>query len=368
VYVRYLSTTLQSITVPNNSITYAKLDSNLQADIQGRNRIINGSMVVDQRNAGASVTPATTYQYTLDRWEFTVTQSSKLTTQRNAGSVTPPVGFSNYLGVTSSSSYSINSTDRFNISQYIEGFNVADLNWGSANAKSVTLSFWVYSSLTGTFGGSVVAQSGSPQYYPFSYTIPTANTWTQIIVTVTGNTSVAINTTTSAGIILQFGLGVGSTYSGTAGAWSSTEYRSATGATSVVGTSGATFYITGVQLEEGTTATSFEREIYSETFAKCQRYFQKIPLSFGSPIDPTLLVVGYQYPVVMRAAPTAALLTTTPYAEVPYVAGFTASGATLQSHTYVGACDIKVAGFSGLTNYRSPMWLDNNQASLSAEL
>jgi hypothetical protein len=287
-----------------------------------KNRIINGAMVIDQRNAGASVTPATTYQYTLDRWEFTVTQSSKLTTQQNAGSVTPPVGFTKYLGVTSSSAYSVNSTDRFNISQYIEGYNVADLAWGTANAKTITISAWVYSSLTGTFGGSVIAQSGSPQYYPFSYTISSANTWTQISVTVPGNTSVAINTTTSAGVILQFGLGVGSTYSGTAGSWSSTEYRSATGATSVVGTNGATFYITGVQLEVGSSATGFEYVNYQTSLSNCMRYFQVVADSSGvvsGQIAAGMCYAGneFVYPIrltqTMRSAPTMTLTGTLRY-------------------------------------------------------
>jgi hypothetical protein len=130
-----------------------------------RNRIINGAMVIDQRNAGASVTP-TDGQYTLDRWTFGVAQASKLTVQQNAGSVTPPVGFTNYLGVTSSSAYSVLTGDYFIARQNIEGFNTADLNWGTANASSVTLSFWVRSSLTGTFGGAIQNSAGN-RAYPF---------------------------------------------------------------------------------------------------------------------------------------------------------------------------------------------------------
>lgn len=134
-----------------------------------KNRLINGNMVIDQRNAGASVTPSATATnvYTLDRWAYFQSVASKFAVQQNAGSVTPPVGFSNYLGLTSQSAYSVGSSDYFGVMQTIEGFNTADLNWGTANAKTVTLSFQVYSSLTGTFGGAIqnAAQSRS---YPFT--------------------------------------------------------------------------------------------------------------------------------------------------------------------------------------------------------
>jgi hypothetical protein len=237
-----------------------------------KNRIINGAMVIDQRNAGASVTP-TDGQYTLDRWVADASQSSKYSVQQNAGSVTPPVGFTNYLGVTSLSAYSIGSTDYNAIEQKIEGYNIADLGWGTANAKTVTLSFQVYSSLTGTFGG-VVKNSAGNYCYPFTYTISSANTWTAISITITGATSGTWLTTNGSGLRLQIGLGVGSTYSGTAGSWSTNSYISATGATSVVGTSGATFYITGVQLEVGSIATGYEYRQYGTELSLCQRYYE----------------------------------------------------------------------------------------------
>ena len=241
-----------------------------------KNRIINGAMVIDQRNAGASVntTSASAAVYTLDRWYYFASQTSKFTIQQNAGSVTPPVGFTNYLGVTSSSAYSIGSGELFSISQSIEGFNIADLGWGTASAKTVTLSFWVRSSLTGTFGGSITNGSQN-RSYPFSYTISSANTWEQKSVTVVGDTSGTWITNNGIGMTVWLGLGVGSTISGTAGSWSGSTYYSATGATSVVGTNGATFYITGVQLEVGSSATGFEYRMYSTELVNCQRYFEK---------------------------------------------------------------------------------------------
>ena len=242
-----------------------------------KNRIINGAMVIDQRDAGASVTPVN-QQYTLDRWLSIVGAASKFSIQQNAGSVTPPAGFTNYLGATSLSAYSVAAGDVFGQETRIEGYNTADLAWGTANAKSITISFWVYSSLTGSFGG-VVRNNANTRSYPFLFTVSSANTWTLISVTVPGDTSGTWLTNNLSGVKVTFNLGTGSTYSGTAGAWASAEYYSATGATSVVGTSGATFYITGVQLEAGSTATSFDYRPYGTELVLCQRYYQAINFS-----------------------------------------------------------------------------------------
>jgi len=239
-----------------------------------KNRIINGAMVIDQRNAGASVT-LTTSAYTLDRWYSYTTQSSKFSIQQNAGSVTPPVGFTNYIGATSLSAYSITSGDYFSIMQRIEGYNVADLGWGSANAKTVTLSFQVYSSLTGTFGGSLRNSAGN-RSYPFTYTVSSANTWTSISVTIAGDTSGTWLTTNGIGVDVLFSLGTGSTYLGTAGSWAGANYLGATGQVNMVATNGATFYLTGVQLEKGSTATSFDYRPYGTELQLCERYCQRI--------------------------------------------------------------------------------------------
>ena len=265
------------ITSPNETVT-GQFSSG--STFAYKNRIINGGMVIDQRNAGASVTPVNA-QYSVDRWAWNLTQASKFTTQQNAGSVTPPVGFSNYLGVTSSSAYSVLTGDYFYFTQKIEGFNTADLAWGTANASTVTVSFWVRSSLTGTFGGGICNDAGN-RSYPFSYSIPVANTWTQISVTIAGDiTGTWIGATNGNGLNLRLSLGVGATYSGTAGAWVAGNIISATGAVSVVGTSGATFYITGVQLEKGSVATSFDQRAYGTELALCQRYYEST-FSIGS--------------------------------------------------------------------------------------
>jgi len=296
-----------------NGITTPMYNGSITANavtpsVNMKNRIINGAMVIDQRNAGASVTP-TNGQYTLDRWQANLSQSSKYSVQQDAGAVTPPVGFNDYLGVTSLSAYSVISSDFFDIAQSIEGFNsIADLNWGTANAKTVTLSFWVRSSLTGTFGGAL-QNEGFNRSYPFTYTISAANTWEQKSVTIAGDTSGTWNATNGVGIRVRFGLGVGSTYSGTAGAWAGSAFASATGATSVVGTNGATFYITGVQLEVGSTATSFDYRPYTTELQLAQRYYYRITstshqLGIGWNTSTTAASSLTTFPVTMRAAPS----------------------------------------------------------------
>jgi hypothetical protein len=268
-------------------------------------------MVIDQRNAGAEVNPAVNGAYYLDRWAVQSTQTSKFKIGQNAGSVTPPVGYSKYLGCTSLSAYSVTSTDVFTVQQRIEGLNVADLAWGTASAATVTISFWVYSSLTGTFGGAL-RNSDNTRTYPFSYTISAANTWELKSVTIVGDISGTWLTTNGTGIVLNFSLGTGSTYSGTAGSWSGTDYRSVTGATSVIGTSGATFYLTSVQLEKGTTATSFDVRDYGRELMMCQRYYYRQYSSatgsrfgMGQVLGTTTALVNSPFPVTMRTSPTA---------------------------------------------------------------
>jgi hypothetical protein len=275
-----------------------------------KNRIINGAMVIDQRNAGASVSfAASSSGYTVDRMQFSNITDGSWTAQR---STTTATGFTNSLLCTvTAADASLAATQFATIVQYIEGFNIGDLGWGTASAQTVTLSFWVRSSLTGTFGGSIV-NSGQDRSYPFTYTINSANTFEQKTVTIAGDTSGTWLTNNGIGIRVYFGLGVGSTYSGTAGAWGATLYISATGATSVVGTNGATFYITGVQLEKGSTATSFDYRPYGTELALCQRYYYKTiatgadsPFGMGSVTTATIADIIVPFPINMRTAPTA---------------------------------------------------------------
>jgi hypothetical protein len=271
-----------------------------------KNRIINGAMTIDQRNAGASVatTVVASSTYTLDRWAYIVAQSSKFTVQQNAGSVTPPVGFTNYLGITSTSAYARLSSDYFAITQAIEGFNGSDLGWGTANASTVTLSFWVRSSLTGTFSGGF-RNATVDRSYVFSYSINAANTWEYKTITIVGDTSGTWATNSGVGIRVQFDLGSGSTFQTTAGVWTAGNFTCVTGTTSVVGTSGATFYVTGVQLERGSVATPFEFRSIGTELGLCQRYYETGQYRFrGQDIGSAILIWNVNYKITKRATAT----------------------------------------------------------------
>jgi hypothetical protein len=345
----------------SNGVTFndASLQGAAASPYVLKNRIINGDMRIDQRNAGASVTQDTSgTQFSLDRWLIYGTQASKFTAQQNAGSVTPPSGFTNYLGITSASAYSVLSSDIFIFAQSIEGLNIADLAWGTANARTVTLSFWVRSSLTGTFGGSL-RNSAFNRSYPFSYTISAANTWEQKTITIAGDTSGTWLTTNGTGINLGFGLGVGSTYSGTAGSWSGSNFLSATGATSVVGTNGATFYITGVQLEQNTSATPFERRLYGQELANCYRYYQQ--LNFGGAIGANGMgLVTTKYAAADSAIANAQLLA--PMRATPT---FTKQVSTARFVSSGGVANLTavVAGTFGLNG---PIWVVGTNNAIPA--
>jgi hypothetical protein len=318
-----------------------------------KNRIINGAMVIDQYNAGASITPVQS-QFVVDRFKMLLSQSGKFTSQQNAGSVTPPTGFKNYIGLTvgASANVTVGTSDYFALWQKIEGYNIADLGWGASGASSVTLSFWVRSSVTGTFGGAL--QNGDQnRFYPFTYTINAANTWEQKSVTIAGDTSGTWLTTNGVGVNVTFSLGSGSTYSGTAGAWAGTNYTSATGATSVVGTSGATFYITGVQLEKGSTATSFDYRPYGTELALCQRYCNVLrPNASSSGIcsgfwyTTTVTLNSFVYPVQMRSAPTLSYSALSDFYAVNTTGGNNVSAFSI-SNAGVSNCRLDVTSSGG---------------------
>ena len=274
----------------------------------GKNRLINGDMRIDARNAGAAVTADGSYA--VDRFYSGNSTDGAFSAQQDSSA---PAGFANSLKVTTTTADgTLTTTQALQLRQGIEGTNIADLGWGSANAKTVTLSFWVRSSLTGSFGGSL-RNSGATRSYPFSYTISVADTWEYKTVTILGDTSGTWLTTNGLGIQVIFGLGVGPDRSGTAGAWTGSNVLAPTGATSVIGTLNATWYITGVQLEAGSVATSFERRMYGQELALCQRYYTRLGGNTGNGYQGFCTAAGYgtsnargviHLPVSMRTAPT----------------------------------------------------------------
>ena len=319
-----------------------------------KNRIINGAMVIDQRNAGASYTQVNGV-FNLDRWNGNTYDGGAAVNKYSViQSSTAPTGFSKSLLVTSLATTASAASNIFNIEQRIEGFNFADFMYGTANAQTLTLSFWVRSSLTGTFGGAL-KNSARDRAYPFTYTISTANTFEYKTVTIIGDTSGTwIGATNGIGLWITFGLGVGSTYSGTAGAWGAGDLFSATGATSVVGTNGATWYITGVQLEKGSTATSFDYRPFGTELQLCQRYYSYLNRGLvGGADSATTIALGGICVVPMRASPTIALMQTTPQ----FISGGTTfsgtASAITDSNINFDSYHLRLSGFTGLTTGRA---------------
>ena len=243
------------------------------SNMAGRNRIINGDMRIDQRNAGASVTVNTWSAYPVDRFFGSFRPSTGTATAQQVSDA--PSNFVYSLKLTQASVTIQAAADYYGIIQRIEGYNVADMNFGSANAKTFTLSFWVKSSVTGTYGLAFQNINATRRSYVTTYTINSANTWEQKTITVAGDQSGTWEVTNSSGLVIQWDLGSGSDYqTSTLNAWQTSNVIQASGATRWIDTNGATFYITGVQLEAGSVATPFEHRQYGQELYLCKRYFE----------------------------------------------------------------------------------------------
>lgn len=268
-----------------------------------KNRLLNGSMMIDQRNAGASqsITSGTS-PYTLDRFVAYNNGTNTFTTQQSS---TAPSGFSNSLVITNGTATSNTASMYQLLGQRIEAYNFNDFAWGTASAKALTVSFWVYTSQTGTYS-FVLRNGANTRFYPQSFSVASANTWTQITQTVAGDTSGTWAGTNGTGLEILFCLSCGSAYVGTSGAWSGTQALGVTGQTQFNATGSATFYITGVQLEKGSTATSFDYRPYGTELALCQRYYETlfgyVPITTGTEVGGVIY-----YKVDKRASGTVTL-------------------------------------------------------------
>jgi hypothetical protein len=273
-----------------------------------KNRIINGAMVIAQRATSSS--PTGGGYFTVDRWRLGQNSgyASSLTPTISQSS-TAPTGFINSFLYTNGTGSAPTSAQLISIDQYIEGLNCTDLAFGSASVATITISFWVRASITGTYAVALT-NSAIDRSYVTTYTILSANTWEQKSVTIAGDQSGTWLTTNGTGILVRFPLGAGSTFQTTAGAWQAGNYYTTSACTNLTATTGATFYITGVQLEKGSTATSFDYRPYGLEFKLAQRYFQTLPFGSGffsmggaiatNNVRGTLLKLD----TVMRAAPT----------------------------------------------------------------
>ena len=275
----------------------------------GANKIINGDMVIDQRNAGASVTLTNTSGFATDRFS---NGSSGLTTQTFAcQQVTSTLADSikSLKGTIGGTGAAPAAAAYVYLSQKIEGLNCTDLLWGTASAKTITVSFRAKYSVTGTYGIAFRNSSGDRSYIA-SFAL-TANTDTLVTATIPGDTTGTWLTTNGVGLMFSLDLGVGTTYSATAGSWQAGNFLGFTGGTKLCATTGATAEITNVKVEVGSIATPFVPDDYEVSFAKCQRYYQYLNSSTGAysiigVVGQTNNIFTVWFPVVMRTSPTAA--------------------------------------------------------------
>ena len=295
------SASSDAISLANDGTCTANITNNLS----NRNLIINGSQIIDQRNSGSNVTAHLAYP--TDRFRIIKDTSSGSFTA--ARSTDAPSGFKNSLLFTTGTAYTPSSSENNFIKYVIEGNDSAQLEFGNSGAKTITLSFYVKSSLTGNFAASIV-NGASDRSFPFSYSISSADTWTRITKTITGDTTGTWATDTGAGMQVTWALGVGSNYEGTADSWQGSAEYAVSGHVKVTSTASATFAITGVQLEVSDYATSFEHRSFRDELAKCQRYYFKLTgddndfLLSGFTYSASLYYFIVDFPQVMRAFPS----------------------------------------------------------------
>ena len=274
-----------------------------------RNRIINGAITISQR--GASPTQTGGGDYSVDRF-FNYYSGNAYTSVQ---STTAPAGFINSLLLTITTA-SASPTYSF-FGHKIEGLNCADLGFGTSNASPVTLSFWVRSSVAGVYSLSLSNSDGNRAYAAL-YTINAANTWEYKTLTIPGDTSGTWLTTNGTGIFIRWNMGtaVGSARLISAGSWQAVNADGATGSTGAnawANTSGATFYITGFQLEKGTVATPFEYRPIGTELSLCQRYYEVmtfpsgsggIPVTLGQQFQSRKVIGPFCFKVDKRSAPS----------------------------------------------------------------
>jgi hypothetical protein len=356
--------------------TAADSISNSQGSPFGfKNRIMNGAMVIDQRNVGAAVASSTSaYAYMTDKFAVASSTDGGVSSQQVSDA---PTGFTKSLKVTvTTADASLSAAQRTVINHGFEGLNMADLNWGTNTAKPVTLSFWVKSSVAGTY--SVSFRTGNAgTSYTAPYTIIQANTWEYETITIPGPTIGTWVTDNTTWAYLIFSLGIGSDYNtGTTNSWVNVSNgQGSTSHTSLMSTLNATWQVTGVQLEVGTQATSFDWRPLNIELAMCQRYFQKVAGFTCVGSSSTSPGLSIQYVVPMRTSPSVGqtgVLTIENMGTDDKVQSSTSIAIRSSRINSTGAA-LSLDNFSGLTQFRPYLHNVNhngtdNYITLSAEL
>jgi|11_taG_2_1085331.scaffolds.fasta_scaffold17550_2 hypothetical protein len=274
-----------------------------------RNMLYNGAMVISQRGTSETFTTAG-QEYVLDRF-YKVNGSSYAPNITMSQQADAPSGFTYSLKVNVDAVTTPASNQNLLIGQSLEGYDVAQLGYGTADAKSITLSFWVKANQTGSRGVYIMTQDANREYLA-EYTINNSATWEYKTVTIPPNTIGGPNIDNTTGILVLWPLSTGSgdKIDASTGWEQNGAYRGLSGEPDLCNTVGNYFQITGVQLELGKVATPFEHRSYGEELALCQRYYQKIGavarVSFGTAVAHTSGTVfcPVRFMTTMRTTPS----------------------------------------------------------------
>ena len=340
-----------------------------------RNLIINGAMQVAQRGTSHSLAhDGTTGAYTTDRfvvamsgadqWDCTVTQSS-----------TAPDGYANSLLVTTGTAETTIDADEYMSVQYkVEAQDLQHIASGTAAAKAMTLSFWVRSSQTGTFAFAIYKGDNTGRGISATYTISSANTWEYKTIAIPGDTSGGgIANDNGNGWNMYWLLAAGSNFTSTdSTSWInyvSTGLAYGHTQNGVVTNGGATWQITGVQLEVGQVATPFEHRSYGDELRRCQRYYQISTRSIGAWTGSSRFRILEHFGTPMRAAPTTTLLDTAIYHEYWAQVGYSTLSSIHSATSRIESADVSVnsASASGRSQNQFAM-IENGAFGFSAEL
>ena len=282
-----------------------------QSSLANPNMIINGDMAISQRATSLSGQTGTSI-ICVDR--FTIVEGADAAFDV-AQSSTAPDGFNNSLKIdTATADSSLASTQYASVYQRLEGLDVQQLLWGTSSAKSITLSFYVRSNVTGTYSVTLNAADASSGYQSQTYSISSANTWEKKTITFIGETTTAIpdDNTNAFAIDWALGSGTGYTSGGATGqAWSSDVTKYFGGhAVNIMSSTDNEWLLTGVQLEIGEVATPFKYESFGDNLARCQRYYSKVQYSnwSGRVSSGNAYYIHDGFRQTMRANPTASIL------------------------------------------------------------
>ena len=332
--------TQNNITSPNANVTALTVDTANglkfpnSGPLSNRNKIINGDMRIDQRNAGASVSVSgdgfVNRKFPVDR--FNIQRNSTCVISGVQSSDVPTgQGFNHSLKAqVTTADASIAAADYGFINYRCEGYDVADFQFGTANAKTITISFWVKSSISGTYGFSLTNYADN-RSIPINYSINSANTWEYKTITISGDTTGTWEKTNSGGMNIQWALGFGTDYEGTNNTWTGSVKLGTSSKTQLISTLNATFYLTGVQLEVGSVATPFEQRSYSDELRRCQRYYEVLRAGGGMTWTNGNVCGSATYKVEKRDTPSSISLITIHY---EYPSGSTWQAANINKHGF----------------------------------